>query len=355
VPAHGQGFGADTPGGSGKRVVTVTSLADVGPGTLREALNGGGDRSIVFSVGGVIRTSRELWVTGPFVTVDGTTAPAPGITLEGHGIVIRGTAGAHDVIVRGIRVRDAKNDGFQVTNGAYNILLEYVSSHGAADGNIDITEGAHDVTVRWSILARPRFHEKNMLISYGGMSRISLHHNLFVGARQRNPLVKMTTGVASDTTVDMRHNLVWGWRSGVATDIRDGVWINVVGNYYGGGGDMRDAIVVKWDPADAPPRAYVADNVRADGRPIHARGTGTVTTPLPAPPIPGGRPCEEAHAVLARAGVRPLDAVDESFVTMVTLPPCDGPPSPPREDAPTIETNEPQPKEPETEVSEPVD
>jgi hypothetical protein len=338
APADGQGFGADTPGGSGKQVVTVTSLADAGPGTLREALAGGGGRSIVFAVGGVIRTTMELYVTGGFVTIDGTTAPAPGITLDGHGLVIRGNRGAHDVIVRGLRIRHAKNDGIQVTNAAYNVLIEHVSIQGAADGNLDITQGARDVTVRWSILARPRFDEKNMLISYGP-SRITLHNNLFVGARQRNPLVKMTTGVASDTTVDMRHNLIWGWRAGVATDIRDGVWINVVGNYYGGTSDMKDAIVVNWDPVDTPPRVYIADNIRADGRPFHARAAGNATAPLPAPAVPGGRPCEEAHAVLRKAGVRPLDAVDETFVRLVTLAACE--PSPPREDTPKDEQKDP--------------
>jgi pectate lyase len=331
APVSGQGFGADTPGGTGKPVVTVTSLADAGPGTLREALAGGGDRSIVFAVGGVIRTAMELYVTGGFVTIDGTTAPAPGITLDGHGLVIRGNRGAHDVIVRGLRIRNAKNDGIQVTNAAHNVLIEHVSIHAAADGNLDITQGARDVTVRWSILARPRSGEKNMLISYGP-ARISLHHNLFVGARQRNPLVKMTTGVATDTTVDMRHNVVWGWRSGVATDIRDGVWVNVVGNYYGGTSDMKDAIVVSWDPADTPPRAYVADNVRADGRPFHPRARGNATAPLPAPAIPGTRPCEEALAVVRKAGARPLDGVDEMFVGMVKVAACE--PSPAPEDAP---------------------
>ena len=350
VPVSGQGFGADTPGGTGKQVVTVTSLADAGPGTLREALAGGGDRSIVFAVGGVIRTSMELHVTGGFVTIDGTTAPAPGITLDGHGIILRGNRGAHDVIVRGLRIRNAKNDGIQITNAAHNVLIEHVSIHGAADGNLDITQGARDVTVRWSILARPRFGEKNMLISYGP-ARISLYNNLFVGARQRNPLVKMTTGVASETTVDMRHNVIWGWRSGIATDIRDGVWINVVGNYYGGTSDMKDAVVVNWDPADTPPRAYIADNVRADGRPLHSRANGTVTSPLPAPAIPGGRPCDEAHAVLRKAGARPLDAVDEMFLGMVTLAACE--PAPPREepakDAPSVDLT----KEPESEAPQP--
>jgi len=59
VPAHFQkadipafpgaeGGGAYTPGGRGAEVYIVTSLADSGPGTLREALEAGGARIAVF-------------------------------------------------------------------------------------------------------------------------------------------------------------------------------------------------------------------------------------------------------------------------------------------------------------------
>ena len=105
---------------------------------------------------------------------------------------------------------------------------------------------------------------------------------------------------------------------------------------------MKDAIVVNWDAVDTPPRVFIADNVRADGRPFHARAAGNATAPLPAPAIPGGRPCEEAHAVLRKAGVRPLDAVDEMFLGMVTLAPCE--PSAPREHAPKDEAKGPAPE-----------
>ena len=67
--AEPEGFGAKTPGGAGKPTYRVTSLADSGPGTLRAALAGGGHRSIVFAVGGVIRMTSALYVIGPFVTI----------------------------------------------------------------------------------------------------------------------------------------------------------------------------------------------------------------------------------------------------------------------------------------------
>ena len=134
-----QGFGATTPGGAGSTVVHVTNLNDSGPGSLREALSQG-NRTVVFDVSGDIVLQDYLYVRGAFITIDGFTAPAPGITLRNRGLVIRGSRGAHDVIVRGIRVRNSPLDGIQVSYGAYNVVIDHVSVHGSGDGNLDITE-----------------------------------------------------------------------------------------------------------------------------------------------------------------------------------------------------------------------
>ena len=101
-----EGFGAVTPGGAGRAACVVTSLFDSGSGTLRECLSGG-NRRVVFAVAGTIALASQLDVHGPFVTIDGFTAPAPGITLRGGGLNIwdRGDD-AHDIIVRGLRIRD---------------------------------------------------------------------------------------------------------------------------------------------------------------------------------------------------------------------------------------------------------
>ena len=49
-PAY-QGFGAKTPGGSGKAIVRVANLNDSGPGSFRDAVSQG-NRTVVFDVGG---------------------------------------------------------------------------------------------------------------------------------------------------------------------------------------------------------------------------------------------------------------------------------------------------------------
>jgi pectate lyase len=327
VPSY-EGFGAVTTGGQGYSLVHVTSLADSGPGTLREALSAG-NRTVVFDVAGDIVLSDFLYVNGPFVTIDGFTAPAPGITLRARGLVIRGTHGAHDVIVRGLRVRDSTIDGIQIAYGAAAIVIDHCSIFGSGDGNLDITEDSHDVTVSWTILARPKPPQKNMLIKYRA-SRITLHHNLFM-ASQRNPLASIDdngTVPASDTTLDMRNNLVWNWGSGSGTMIKNHAEANVVGNFYGSlssslpgrVGALTVCPAVCIGLRGAPGRAYVAGNFNFLGPDVNDLGTETV--PFPAPPVATGDVCVAAQRILAGAGVRPLDTVDAGVLAAIRLPPC---------------------------------
>jgi len=331
APAGAQyaGFGASTPGGAGQPVVRVTTLADAGPGSLREAL-AQGYRTVVFDVAGDIALADFLYVRGPYVTLDGFSAPPPGITLRNYGLIIRGTHGAHDVIVRGLRVRNATVDGIQVAYGAHNVVIDHCSVQGSEDGNIDITEDAHDVTVSWSVLSRPAGGEKNMLVKYRAQ-RVSLHHNVFVAAAQRNPQVAVDDVVlpAIDTTVDMRNNIVWGWGTGVGTVVRNGARANVVGNFYSAQAtlaiDQAQALIVCTfdcgEIASYPAWAYVAGNYSADGV-LGINGVGTLAAPLPAPDVGATDACTAAHAVLAGAGVRPLDDVDTLYLAGIRLPAC---------------------------------
>lgn len=324
-----EGFGATTPGGEGGEVVHVTSLNDSGPGSLREAVSQG-HRIVIFDVAGEIVLSNYVYVGGPFITIDGSTAPAPGITLRNRGLIIRGSRGAHDVIVRGIRVRDSAIDGIQVAYGAYNVVISHVSLHHSGDGNLDITEDSHDVTVQWSIIgASP--DAKNMLIKYDP-SRVTLHHNLFVNSPGRNPNVAIDNAgtPATDTTLDMRNNVVWNWSTGWGTLVHYGARANVVDNYYASPASStskkKQAIVVcKGDCGGDPASlawAYVAGNVSGDQVPINA--AGNVSEAFPAPAVTTTSACTSAQQVLAGAGVRPLDAIDEQLVAAVTLAQCGG-------------------------------
>jgi hypothetical protein len=161
---------------------------------------------------------------------------------------------------------------------------------------------------------------------------VTLHHNLFVAASQRNPTIAIDDVVlpATDTTVDMRNNVVWGWGFGVGTVVRNGAWVNVVANFYSSPDslslDQAQAVVVCatvcGSTTSYPARAYVAANYSPDPLAGNVNVTGTETAPFPAAPVTTTDPCTAAHDVVAGVGVRPLDAVDTAFLAGIALPPC---------------------------------
>ena len=325
-----QGFGASTPGGAGQPIVRVTNLNDSGPGSFRDAVSKG-YRTIVFEVGGEIVLKSHLYVYGPFVTIDGFSAPAPGITLKNYGIIIRGNRGGNNMIVRGLRIRNATIDGIQIALSAYNIVIEHVSVSGSADGNLDITEHARDITVAWSLFAAPIGESKNSLIKYNP-SRVTLHHNIFVKGRQRNPQIRVDDAgtPATDTTADIRNNLIWDWNN-YGTIIWYGPRANVVNNFYGApsgsSNTKKNAILVCEGDCDggvAASRAWahVAGNVSADNLTSHINAAGNTPTPFAAPYVDTDDACTAAHRAHGQAGVRPLDAVDTQYVNPITLPSC---------------------------------
>ncbi len=332
------GFGATTLGGEGRPVVRVTTLAGSGPGSLLDALSAG-NRMIVFDVAGEITPDDFLRVRGAHVTVDGLSAPPPGITVRRRGFICRGDLGCHDLIIRGIRVRNALHDSFQFWGGpraigAYNVVLDHVEGYDAHDGNVDITDGSYRVTVSNSILAagpeaKALQHDFNSLIKYRS-GQITLWRNLFLHATQRNPQVRCdrTATCLPGTTVDMVNNVV----------IYDGhgVWVredlacpecprvNVIGNYFAqgrtdaGARSRADRAIV----IDAQTSVYVEGNVHGDGMPFPLLRPATSRTRHPAPAVPILPACEAARAVLAGAGVPHLDALTRDLLASVRLEGC---------------------------------
>jgi hypothetical protein len=278
-------------------------------------------------------------VRGAFITIDGFTAPSNGITLKNFGLTIDGQRGAHDVIVRGLRIRDAGNhndkeesDGISIVKGAYNVVIDHVSIHGSEDGNLDIGTGSHDVTVSWSILAEPRGSQKNMLIKFDP-ARISLHHNIFVRARQRNPQVAIDNAgtPAIATTLDMRNNMVWDWAGGYGTLVWSGARANIVNNFYSSPRsspkNQKQALIVgapegSGEKLSAIARVYVHGNYSADKLDQDINSAGNEDNPLPAAAVTTQAACTAAHAVLSAAGARPLDAVDQRYLSAISLPLC---------------------------------
>src|SRR5690348_14534726 len=76
-----QGFGANVTGGRAGTVYHVTTLADSGAGSFRDAVSVA-NRIVVFDVGGYITLSSEVAIKGD-ITIAGQTAPGGGIGIKG--------------------------------------------------------------------------------------------------------------------------------------------------------------------------------------------------------------------------------------------------------------------------------
>lgn len=136
IPAFpgAEGGGAFTAGGRGGKVITVTSLADRGPGTLREACETGGARIVVFNVAGVIELQSPISIKAPYITIAGQTAPGNGVCVTGASFLID----THDVIIRHMRFRrgavDVGNrDDALGGNAIGNIILDHISASWGLD------------------------------------------------------------------------------------------------------------------------------------------------------------------------------------------------------------------------------
>jgi len=311
-----EGFGTDTTGGEGGASYVVTSLADSGPGTLRDAVEGNAsNRVVTFAVGGTIELEAALRISGHHLTIDATEAPDPGITITAAHSGVAGALldikEANDIIVRNLRVIDAPDpnagDNLRIWDGSHNIVIDHCSFRRAGDGNLDICLSARDITIQWSILADCI---KNSLIRTG-LSNISLHHNLFVNGSERNPQFD------DAENVDMVNNVIYGWATNYGTRTRNGTTGNIVANCYiaGPGSDASDAVVISGDSGPI----YMEGN----DLPTNCPTTGTAGARYPAAPVTEMEPREALPAVLNEAGAHPRDADDIDYITDVAQTPVE--------------------------------
>lgn len=136
IPAFpgAEGGGMYSFGGRGGKIMVVTSLADEGPGTLREACETGGARIIVFNVAGEIHLTRPIHVVAPYITIAGQTAPGQGVVITGETLEID----THDVVIRYMRFRRgamdvAHRDDACGGNGIGNIIYDHCSASWGLD------------------------------------------------------------------------------------------------------------------------------------------------------------------------------------------------------------------------------
>jgi hypothetical protein len=333
--AGAEGAGRFAAGGRGGPVITVTTLADDGPGSLRAAIKMPGPRVVRFAVAGTIRLKSDLVIRDGRITIDGSGAPAQGIAIADHGLVVR----ADDVVIRYVRARlgnrgGGQGDAISVASGK-RIILDHVSASWSIDETLSASAryedgGIDDLTVQWSIIAeslRNAGHAKGehgygSLVRGGRGSRFSFHHNVWAHHVQRMPRPGNYAALAVDPIgpfMEFRSNVFYNWggtAAGYNADRDSAATYAFIDNCYFTGPDTKGKFIFREENPHA--RSWFAGNsLNGTVPPDQHRLVNGLWNPLPtapdiAPvaPDPGGCP-----AALARAGASaPRDSVDRRII-----------------------------------------
>ncbi len=321
-----EGYGAYAKGGRGGKVLFVTNLNDSGPGSLREAIETKGPRTVIFRVGGLIET-KGLVVREPYLTIAGQAAPGDGICIkknESDGIALE-LSKTHDVVIRFLRLRAGNNTGqfrsesFRASDSD-NFIVDHCSCSWGNPHTLTTGGSLDRFTVQWCIIGEGNNRQRHAFAGGVGGDRSTWHHNLFAHMEGRVPRW-------GDITVqcDFRNNVLYDWGSYCGGgDLRT---LNYVNNYLRAGPSSIQRYFI-FDPKVAlPASVYVNGNFMV-GRPevgrdnwkgVLAERSLQSSKPFPAPPVQTQSAAEAFELVLRNAGAtRPRrDSVDARIVSDV--------------------------------------
>jgi autotransporter-associated beta strand protein len=228
-----EGYGSTTVGGRGGTVIEVTNTKSTGTGSFRDACGKTYPRIILFRTGGTILLTNDIYITSPYVTIAGQSAPGDGICIRGAALRVQ----THDVVVRNLRFRvgDDPNgpnpenrDGIGIdppSTNSSNIIIDHCSVSWAIDGSIDVY--GHEVTVQWCNISEALHnslhpagaHSTGLLIGDGVQTtNQSVHHNYFAHDNGRTPLLKGAT--RTEVVNNVMYN--WGTWGGATTSDLEG-------------------------------------------------------------------------------------------------------------------------------------
>lgn len=216
------GYGRNATGGRGGTPYLVTTLADSGPGSFRDAVSAG-HRIVVFTVGGYINLASPVSVSSN-ITIAGQTGPGEGIGIMGREVSLTGST---NVIVRYMRFRqgsldpDSGKSGVNLGN-ASNMIFDHVSIEFGQWDNFDAV-GASNVTVQSSIIADPIGQQ---FAAHTETGPYTWYGDIFANAHNRNPLAKANTQFVDDILYNFQAGYTAGNSAGVFThDIIDNYFI----------------------------------------------------------------------------------------------------------------------------------
>lgn len=244
IPAFpgAEGGGAYTFGGRGGRVIVVTSLADSGPGTLRDACEQGGARIVVFNVSGIIRLKSPLIIRAPYITIAGQTAPGDGICVAGESTWIN----THDVVIRYLRFRRGetnvgRRDDALGGNPVGNIIIDHVSASWGLDENMSIYRHMYNdgtgrklddkfptvnITIQNSIFSEALDTWNHAFGSTLGGENCSFIRNLWADNAARNP------SIGWNGIFNFANNVVFNWDHRTTDGGDYTALYNIINNYY---------------------------------------------------------------------------------------------------------------------------
>lgn len=243
IPAFpgAEGGGKFTFGGRGGDVYVVTSLKDSGPGTLREACEKGGARTIVFNVAGIIRLTSPLIIRAPYITIAGQTAPGDGVCVAGESVWIN----THDVVIRHMRFRRGetnvgRRDDAIGGNPIGNIMIDHVSASWGLDENMSMYRHMYDpqdgnkniklptvnITIQNSIFAEALDTYNHSFGSTLGGENATFVRNLWANNTGRNP------SIGSSGIFNFVNNVVYNWRHRSVDGGDYMTQFNIINNYY---------------------------------------------------------------------------------------------------------------------------
>lgn len=224
-----------------QQTLHVTNLNDSGPGSLRQVIQSAtAPSNIVFDTAGTIVLKSPLSIRKPNLTIDGSTAPAPGITLTGWNMIIDQT---HHVVIRQLRIRPGdencpayQNDACTIPRSS-DVLIDHVSASWSIDEVLSVVH-SNNVRVQWSIIAESlnqSCHQKGShgygsLIRYGD-GVVTFHHNLYAHNRSRNPRVGDNIQLNCINNVFYNYGFSGGQASYSGPAEEGIIKINYLGNY----------------------------------------------------------------------------------------------------------------------------
>lgn len=335
------GFAASSVGGQGQPHLTVTSLKDTGPGTLRAAL-AAGSANVTFQAGlsGTITLGAVVEIPSD-TTIDGAGAD---ITISRNGFHVGGwgaIAGqppatpVHDVWIRHLHFHDinatSASDAIGIGMAATNVWVDHNTFDGAiTDGSVDVTQAATDVEISWNHFVHDPISDagddKTDLVGAAVPTSdpptpivdLTVDHNWYEHTNSRNPMTRSCRCDVYDNVLDNTGTATggYGMKAGCGATLwaRDDAWLNQNGN--------RSPLTFESGCATGRQPAALVEGVYAVGVTAPTSTNPSIVTWPQTITVPAAEPMDqtEVNAIKAGAGYNTAPPQTTTTTTSSTTP-----------------------------------